>query len=98
MSYQTEFPSFGILDVVLPIGFTDISWHNDCCPSFERQLPDGRSTRIWVDFADPDKRELDGSRFALCVYNADGEWVETLIETNDWSNIVSACNLQEVSE
>ena len=27
--YRKEFPNFGVLDIELPEGFTDVSWHNN---------------------------------------------------------------------
>ena len=66
--YKTEFPNFA-LDVPIPAGFIDNSWHNDAMPNWIRELPDGRWVVLWIDFADPAKREIlpPSGRFILHV-------------------------------
>jgi hypothetical protein len=87
MSYRTEFPDF-VLDVVIPDGFEDNSWHNDVCPRFEKQLPDGNYLVIWVDFANPSEREyLNCHRFAVDLHDSDFTCLETLITSDDWHEI-----------
>lgn len=44
--YLREFPEFGLLDVKIPIGFEDISWHNDLSPSFRKLMFNGQSLRL----------------------------------------------------
>src|SRR5690606_19746669 len=62
--YQVEFPRFGILDVQVPEGFCDTSWHNDVCPSFSKELPNGNFLRIFIEYPDPAARETpDAARF-----------------------------------
>jgi hypothetical protein len=82
LTYLTEFPDFDDAEhceAAIALGFDeDTSWHNDSCPSFQCDV-----FVIWVDFADPAKRELDnGPRF---VMQDEGEAV---VETDNWDDIV----------
>lgn len=62
-NYREAFPDFGELDVVLPPGFVDCSFRNDSCPAF---VDEERGLFLFVDYADPDRREVpDLSRFSL---------------------------------
>jgi len=77
-NYRDEFPDFSAGDMpAIPEGFEDLSWHNDVCPSFERN-----GLKLWVDYLNPNRRELKGKRFtlthgddAVLVFATD-EWVE----------------------
>lgn len=86
MTYATEFPDFD-LQVAVPADWEDVSWHNDVCPSF--QTPNG--LRVWIDYADPAEREFDGyPRFVASRYTADMEYIEDVIATEDWSQLLAA--------
>lgn len=80
MSYREEFPSFpshAIPAELLGNGWTDTSYRNDVCPSFEH----GEFT-VFVDFPDASVREYaDATRYR--VYHPNGEE-----ESNDWFDIV----------
>lgn len=96
-TYRTEFPDFGELDVVIPAGFEDTSWHNDACPSFTKTFMDtdgfvSMYLRIWVDYKDSDKRQTPkgSSRFVLEVLSADYEHIECSEASDDWRDIVEA--------
>ena len=89
MTYQKEFPDF-VLDVTLPEGFEDTSWHNDVCPSF---TDTARKLILWIDYADPDLREFpeNHNRFLLDQLT-DMEDISTakqLIKTADWSEVLA---------
>lgn len=89
MTYQTEFPDF-ILDVEIPAGFDDQSWHNDVCPRFEKNLPDGQYLVIWVDYADPEDREYSNChRFAVDIHDHDATYLDTLIRSDNWQEILN---------
>ena len=89
MSYETEFPDF-ILDVEIPAGFDDRSWHNDVCPRFEKNLPDGQYLIIWVDYADPKDREYSNChRFAVDINDHDATYLDTLIRSDNWQEILN---------
>lgn len=83
--YRKEFPDFGELDVTIPVGFIDQSWHNDACPRFERG-----HYQLHIDYADRTLTEFPdgGLRFMLCVAHEDNpSHSETLIDTDDWSKV-----------
>lgn len=47
------------------LGWTDISWHNDMCPSFTPD-PNDPDIRLWVEHPDPSMREFDDQpRYAI---------------------------------
>ena len=71
MTYTTEFPHYD--DVIsLPEGWIDTSWHNDVCPSFEKVCGDV-TIRLWCDFKNPASREVGGTRFIVCQYDANDD-------------------------
>lgn len=91
--YQQEFPSFGILDVELPEGFEDESWHNEAMPSFTKELFNGQYLRLWIDYADPSMRETPAfQRFAVLLYDHDMELVRSLVTTDDYMSVLEAIN------
>lgn len=93
MTYQTEFPDF-VLDVTIPDGFVDASWHNDSMPSWVAITADGLYIYLFIDYADPEMSDFWGSddwnRFALYVGNEEGMMDTTLCLTNDWHDILNA--------
>jgi hypothetical protein len=66
MNYKTEFPHYDD-DLSLPKGWKDTSWHNDACPSFEKEVK-GTIYRLWCDFKDPSLSEIGGLRFSVSRY------------------------------
>lgn len=69
-----EYPLIEIPQCLLDAGFEDHSWHNDTCAQAELCLKKqgtegGRFLRVWVDYVDPDKRELglEGKRFVIML-------------------------------
>jgi len=86
MTYLTEFPEFESSDVPVFEGFTDTSWHNDTCPSFERPLKHGVSIRVWVEHQDPQKRDYFVERFAIDIMQ-DCECLETVLITDDLDQV-----------
>lgn len=101
MSIQREFPSYddmkGFADLLAKLpGFHDSSWHNDTCPSMHHE---GTNTRIWVEYADPEKRENPGKRFV--IERGDAGDTETILETDlgsdviDWFSVVDTVSPQK---
>lgn len=88
MSINKEFPDYddkeGFADLLdkLP-GYIDSSWHNDTCPSMQHEQT---LTRIWVDYADPEKRESPGKRFV--IERGDAGNAETVLETDLGSDVI----------
>lgn len=66
-----EFPDFA--DALhLPSFFPMVCepWHNDICPVYRYRI-EGRRADLWIDYANPEARELDGKRYTLAVYATD---------------------------
>src|SRR5215471_6706565 len=87
MTYKTEFPNFPDADMpAIPPGFVDGSWHNDACPSFHNEA---RGLQIYVDYADPAKREVEGmTRYT--VLQIDSNSVPTdLLNTDNWDEVLA---------
>lgn len=67
MTYETEFPNFK-LDIHIPAGFVDNSWHNNTMPCWVRELPDDQVMVLWIDYADTSLRDHpNNSRFVLHI-------------------------------
>jgi len=78
-TYKTEFPDYDGDFELLP-GFVDDSWHNDACPCMLKG-----DILISVDYVDEKLREFpDVKRFMVLTLGRD----ETLLETDDWSEVV----------
>ncbi|MBD2745735.1 hypothetical protein IC232_03400 [Microvirga sp. BT688] len=81
--WQREFPRFEadwIPD--LPEGFEDYSWHNDACPRFHNIM---RDLVLWVDYPDPQEREIvENLRYSVCRELDDGS-MEDLYSADEWS-------------
>lgn len=94
MSYRSEFPDFGTLDVPIPAGFKDQSYRNDVCPKF---ASDARGLVIWVDYKNRSKREWpDSKRFSVSTWSKDGEVGERpLLETDSWPTVLYSLNTIE---
>ena len=87
MSYWHEFPDFGTLDVDIPDGYADSSWHNDTMPSWSNE---DDTLRIWVDYADASLSEWgEGrvARFAIHQYDEYGAFVQPLITSDNWQEV-----------
>lgn len=94
--YLEEFPDFGPMDVEIPEGFVDVSWHNEACPCF---VSEETGTFLFVDYADLARREdkeSTGVRFSLHVGQPSehgiqrGDGDDLLIATDDFTEIVDA--------
>ena len=85
-TYKTEFPNF-VLDVKIPEGFEDNSWHNDTMPNWVK----GETLNLWIDYLEDKDRELSSPyRFHLLQgdpYNQLTQDYEVLVETNDYNDI-----------
>jgi hypothetical protein len=86
--YKTEFPDFK-LDVPIPAGFTDNSWHNDTMPNWIRELPDGQMILLWIDYADPAMRDHPkNARFVLHVMDSTLTDVHDSFVSNDYDAVL----------
>jgi hypothetical protein len=71
--------------------FTDISWGNDCAPSFTHKLAhdegyDGTGFSLWVDHPEKEKREIPEMMRFRIVNDAKEELV---LETDDEAQVVA---------
>ena len=95
MSYKKEFPSFK-LDIKIPEGFDDASWHNDACPSwFKPAIIDGdEGLTLWVDYQKQSESDFydvdakDWKRFKLSNTNHNEGTNVMLIESNNYQEIL----------
>ena len=86
--YKTEFPDFK-LDVAIPAGFVDNSWHNNVMPCWYRELPDERMMVLWIDYADPALRDYPHNvRFVLHLMDSSLTDIEESFASNDIHEIL----------
>lgn len=77
MSYREEFPDYdGATLPAIPDGWTDISWRNDDCPSWDA----GNGVSVYIDYADPAQREWPENERFTVIRDA---WRE--YRTEDWA-------------
>ena len=93
--YKTEFPDFDDLTPILaqlPAKFIDHSWVNDSCPNFQfAATEDGVQLSyprlvLWIDYADPAKREIQRDRFMLQLVRCEEDLCSSdldVIETSE---------------
>lgn len=77
-------------DVSLALmGWQDESWHNDCCPSYGLNASDSDPYfKLWIDNDDPERRELQGCKYTLCVYDPAHEGRQMDVLTTDSELVV----------
>ncbi len=86
-SCRREFPDWPSVDVRIPEGFVDSSWHNDSSPSwYEEKL----NLKLWIEVADPELRDTQGPRFALQQYDDNFEYISDILMTDDYDQILRA--------
>lgn len=89
--YLREFPDFGPLDIAIPPGFVDTSWHNDACPSWTHE---GLGLKLWINFENPDWRDID-SAYML----TDCEGAEPIDErSNSFDRITETILLYKIAQ
>ena len=102
MNIATEFPAFDnlaafntILEAFAPFGFVDTSWSNDVSPSVGLFTEDGDETiyRIWIDFADPSKREFEG----LTTFTMTSD-ENTVVASDDLERFIGDVKIQLVAD
>lgn len=86
-SYRTEFPDFPPATMpAIPAAFDDVSWHNDSCPSF---LNESLGLIIFVDYADPERREFpECPRFNVNVWD-NGNTGTEVYSGDDWADVLA---------
>jgi len=76
--------------------WTDTSWGNDTCDSYEN---DEVGLKVWFDYVLPKHREIeDAKRFTVCTLREHGECeYPAILETEDWSEVVDFLKLQHAN-
>lgn len=94
MNYAEEFPEF-TLDVEIPAGFTDNSWHNNAMPCWVRELPDQHMLVLWIDYEDMIVRDFQhNNRFFLHVTDHSMSDVYESFTSDDYAEILAWINLK----
>jgi hypothetical protein len=85
--YQQAFPEF-VLDVAIPEGWQDTSWRNDTCPSWQKEMADRTTLKVFVDYADPARREVKGlRRFHVQEIDEDDD-IGECFSTDYWKRVL----------
>lgn len=88
MTYRDEFPDFDPATLpAIPPEWTDQSWHNDACPSFNT----GKGIVVFVDFENTADREFEGACQRFCVQR-DPETCDdndVIFETDEWAEVLA---------
>jgi len=85
--FRTEFPDYDPASMpAIPATWTDVSWHNDSCPSFDT----GTGLMVYVDYADPEQREFDSPRFSVIRDRETNDGCEVVLATDDWQAVLAA--------
>lgn len=98
--WQHEFPDYPSEELPpIPRDWIDQSWHNDTCPFFT--TPNGLG--IFIDYADPDQREIPSMRFSVVVMDGASMHTdqESPLATDDWQAVLdfaASYNLPEKSQ
>jgi hypothetical protein len=86
--YLREFPAFGVLDVAIPEGFEDTSWHNNACPTWSMQKGNGNYLQLAIDYADPEQRDTPSlKRYRLHLYDTGMNFQGDLMQTDDYTEV-----------
>ena len=78
-NYKEEFPLYDDT-LELPKGWQDVSWRNDSCPCFRREIGDV-NFQIYCEYKDPEKRE-SMSDLRFIVYFEDAVNFVCIAQTN----------------
>lgn len=85
MSAQFPADYFDSLPAI-PRDWRATHWGNDVCPSWSPSRAPG--VRVWVDHADPDRRECPGARFTVTVDDEDENAIERY-HGDDWAAVLA---------
>ena len=93
-NYKREFRFFDFEIPPLPDGFIDMSWHNNVCPSFERKYNDTEFVALWVNYANPKRRECGGKQFILTILQDNDlcNDIKFILETDSWDEMLNKVN------
>jgi hypothetical protein len=89
-----EWPSYDQSTLpAIPADWTDASWHNDACPSFNTPaMADGSYVTVFIEALRPEDREMNDRRFGAYLVSDDGHGhgiADTpFANTDDWSKLL----------
>jgi len=94
--FRSESPDFDPATMPpIPAEWSDLSWHNDACPSFGAGTEGDLETGGWrlyvfVDYADPKAREIRGlARFNVSIEIDDDTNGDHVFSSDDWDAVVA---------
>lgn len=89
MKKGTVFPTHTniTLDVDIPKGWTNVSYHNDVCPSFSY-----KGLQIFLCDEATRKAEGFGEKYTIIIEEKYGEGEDPLLATNDWNEVLNFVN------
>lgn len=62
-------------DVIeIPEGWINTTWRNNACPSIELQIDEDYSVTIWIDYKNPELREMKGKRFIVSLVDPEEDY------------------------
>jgi hypothetical protein len=83
------FPEYDVTTLPpIPSDWRDVSYKNDACPSW---LVDG--LQVFIDFADPDAREVAGPRYHVIDAETNGVY----LTTDAWPDVLNLVHLVSVA-
>lgn len=83
-----EFPDYPTDSLPsIPADWLGVSWRHDACPSW-RTL----NLQIYVEWPDPEMRDIPGPRYRIHELGDDGEFVAVGLETDDWQSVLDYVN------
>jgi len=82
----------------IPERWSEMSWHHDTAPSFGPCVgPMGEAAQVWVDYADPSKREFpEAPRFSFSRRDAVGE-LTTIYAGADWDEVLTLAAVEALA-
>lgn len=85
-----EFPDYDLTDYPnVPRDWKSTHWHNDTCPSYRARGSDEIFVRVFIDYRDPDKREIAGPRFGAAFHDEKDGTQDLIVETDDWNELLA---------
>tara|TARA_B110000977_G_C10689039_1_gene342710 strand:+ start:101 stop:442 length:342 start_codon:yes stop_codon:yes gene_type:complete len=67
-----------LLASLAPLGFEDISYGNDTCPSIGREFEGDGLLQCFVEYKDKNLREVDDQDVVIATYSVGGDFVHSM--------------------
>lgn len=98
-AWPWQFPDYPVATMMpIPERWSEMSWHHDTAPSFGPCAgPMGEAAQVWVDYADPMKREFpEAPRFSFSRRDAVGE-LTTIYAGADWDEVLTLAAVEALA-